>query len=50
MAARNGSHADRHASTASSGADSWTSQETIKGLFGSRRHTPVKISTDKGLR
>jgi hypothetical protein len=49
-AARTGSHSDRHASTASSGAESWTSQETIKGLFGSRRHTPVKISTDKGLR
>ncbi len=47
----NGLHSDRHASwAASSGADSWTSQDTIKGLFGSRRHTPVKISTDKGLR
>jgi hypothetical protein len=40
-------NSERHSSTASSGGESWTSQETIKGMFGSRRHTPVKISTDK---
>jgi hypothetical protein len=40
--------AERHASNASSGAESWTSQDTIRGMFGARRHTPVNIATDNG--
>jgi len=45
--------AERHASTASSGADSWKSTDTIKGPFAvppQRRGTPVRITTDKEQR
>ena len=45
--------AERHASTASSGADSWKSTDTIKGPFAAppqRRGTPVRITTDKEQR
>ena len=43
--------ADRHASSASSGADSWTSTETVKNIFAPhRRGTPVRILTDKEQR
>ena len=37
----------RNGSTASSGADSWRSEETIRSLTHSRRGTPVAVKTEK---
>ncbi|KAL9095437.1 MAG: hypothetical protein Q9165_002308 [Trypethelium subeluteriae] len=37
----------RNGSTASSGADSWRSEETIRSLTQSRRGTPIAVKTDR---
>ena len=40
---------ERHGSTESSGAESWRSDDTVRGPFGSGRGTPMKVNTNKKL-
>ena len=40
---------ERHGSTESSGAESWRSDDTVRGPFGNIRGMPMKVNTNKKL-